>query len=150
MPAGFTMARRPKTSTFRELMKDPNKKADETGHVLAKLFRDIIASQGMEAGGFDNLMDKYYKKKYTNRHGEVDMIKVNQEKSNLTRALAKDSLPWYRFETVLQILGPKVYSVTIGMEASSGHTYSHTVRVPNRFAILPPTPVEGEDEEEGK
>lgn len=127
-----------KTSTFRELMKDPNKKYDETAHALARLFRDILASRGLELSEWEKLTERYYRKIYTNRHGVVDLIKVNQEKSNLTRALAKDSLPWFRFETAIQILGPKMYSFTAVLDNGDGHVYKHTVKIPNRYAILPP------------
>lgn len=132
------MAPKTKTSNFKELMKDPNKKAGDTDHVLARLFREILATHGIGSTQFENLMDKYYRKLHTNRHGQVDLVKVNQDKSNLTRALSKDRLPWYRFETALQIIGPRSFTFTVTMDVGKGLTYKRSVKVPNRYSTIPP------------
>lgn len=135
------------SNTWRDVMQAADKLQDKTAHELARLFRDMMSHHGIGITAFDNLADRYYRKIYTNRHGVVDVIKVNQEKSNLTRALAKDSLPFFRFVTVLKILGPVSYIITVTMKHADGHTYKHSVETMNRFAILPAIEDEAEPEE---
>lgn len=131
------MPKAPKNSTFRELLRDPNKKYDETSHALAKLLRDMLANSGIGPGEWDKLIERYYKKMYTNRKGEIDLIKVNQEKSNLTRALAKDKVPWYRLDTAIQILGSASYTISIEREDARGVKFTSKLKIKNRYVIMP-------------
>lgn len=135
-------------ASFKDLMRDKEKKLSETEHLLARLFRKILAERGILSSEMDQLIDRYYRKIHTNRHGDVDILKVNQDKSNLTRALAKDTLPWRRFETVIQILGPSKYFLTLKMEGADGTVYEHTVGTKNRYASLAAQILREEEEDE--
>lgn len=139
-------ARRKSISTWREIMQAADKRADATSHELAKLFRDIMATHGISLTEFDNLADRYYRKIHTNRKGVCDLVKVAQEKSNLTRALALDSIPWFRFVTMVRLLGPKSYTFTLSMVGANGRKYSHSVETINRFVNLSVDEEESEEE----
>jgi hypothetical protein len=131
------MAKAPKNSTFRDLLRHPNKRYDETNHALAKMLRDMLAVSGIGPGEWDKLIERYYRKMYTNRKGHIDMIKVNQEKSNLTRALAKDKVPYYRLDTAIQILGCAYYVFTIERYDSRGVMTATRLNVNNRYVHMP-------------
>jgi hypothetical protein len=140
--------RRKSISTWREIMQASDKQADATSHELAKLFRDIMATHGISITKFDNLADRYYRKVHTNRKGVCDLVKVSQEKSNLTRALASDSIPWFRFVTMVRLLGPRSYTFTLTMEDAVGRKHHHTVQTMNRFVLAPVPEEEDEPQEE--
>lgn len=131
------MSKTPNSSTFRELLRDPHKKYDETNHPLAKLLRDVMASRGIMPSQWDTLVERYYRKVYTNRRGEIDLIKVNQEKSNLTRALAKDRVPFDRFDVALQILGCAYYLYSVETTDTKGVKITNKLKITNRYVILP-------------
>lgn len=134
-----------KKSTFKDLLQDPNKKRGEATNELATMFRKMLAEHGILPTDWDRRAELYYRKLYTNHRGETDMIKVNQEKSNLTRALTKNSIPWKRFTTALAILGPETWDLEITLPYKSGHVRKHKVTVKNRYVDLGP---ELDDDEE--
>jgi len=137
-------------STFRELLLDPEKKRSEAENELAYLFRDIMLAHGVNPSEWDRRLDMYYRRLYTNSRGEVDLIKVNQEKSNLVRALAKDTLPWKRFNTSLQLMGPESYTIIIELTYRDGRTHTHKVKIRNRLAemLALQQAIEAHDEDE--
>lgn len=117
-------------SNFRTLLRyarDMKKNAD---NVPAALFRDMIAEHGPSIAEWDARMDRYFRK----IHGNDPKI-IAQEKTNLTRALTKDTLTWRRFEQAVQIMGPKTYRLSVTMEFANGQKYTHSVRVKNRFGL---------------
>lgn len=133
-----------KKSTFRELLQTPDKKKGEAKNELAVLFRDMLLTHGILPSEWDRKVERYYTKIFTNAAGEVDMLKVNQEKSNLTRALTKDSIPWKRFITGVAVLGPASFRLGIELNYATGHTYKHQVLKKMRYTA----PVEVHEEED--
>lgn len=119
--------------TFRELLMDPEKKRSEAENELAYIFRDMMLAHGIQPSEWDRRVDSYYRRIYTNSKGEVDLIKVNQEKSNLVRALTKDALPWRRFITAVQLMGAASFTFTLDLNYQDGRTFSHKVKVRNRI-----------------
>lgn len=123
-------------STFRELLLDSEKKIREAENELAYLFRDMMLAHGVTPSEWDRRVDSYYKRLYTNAKGQADLVKVNQEKSNLVRALTKDALPWNRFKTALQLMGAESYTITIDLNYAGGRMHTHKVKVRNRIADM--------------
>lgn len=120
-------------STFRELMIDPKRTKESVksdGNVLAILFWDMMAAHGIKPSTWEVMMDRYYKRKY----GSDDIQKISQEKTNLQRALSKNQLTFKRFQTALEILGPKSITYTVGLDYETGVAYQHKVKVRNRTA----------------
>lgn len=137
----------PKQATFREILLDRYKMADQAENTLAKLFRDMLAERSILPAQWDARMDAYYRKVFTNSKGEVDIIKVNQEKSNLKKALAKPNLAWNRFETAIQVLNPDEYTFSLGMKYINETEYLHQIKVKNRSSRFTPPPAEEDDDE---
>ena len=123
-------------STFRELLLDSEKKKSEAENELAYLFRDMMLAHGVTPSEWDRRLDSYYKRIYMNSKGQVDLVKVNQEKSNLVRALTKDALPWRRFHTAVQLMGSKAYTFTLELEYEDGRIHTHKVKARNRLADM--------------
>ena len=121
-------------STFRELLLDPEKKRAEAENELAYLFRDIMLAHGVTPSEWDRRLDSFYKRLYTNSKGQTDPVKVNQEKSNLVRALTKDALPWNRFNRALQLMGSESYTISVDLNYADGRVHTHKVKVRNRVA----------------
>lgn len=136
-----------KKSTFRELLLSPDKKKGESTNFLATLFRDALITLGVTPSEWDMRVDRYYRRRYTNAAGEVDKKRVDQEKSNLTRALTKDRLPPKRFEEGMAVLGAESILMTMQVNYPRGYKNNHKVLVRYSPTILPDDD-EDEDEEE--
>lgn len=135
-----------KKSTFRELLLAPDKKKGESTNFLAALFRDALITLGTTPSEWDMRVDRFYRRRYTNAAGEVDKKRVDQEKSNLTRALNKNRLPPKRFEEGMAVLGAE--SILLTMKANYPRGYTNTHKVSLRFPQDVPDVDDDEDEDE--
>ena len=117
-------------SKFRTLLRNARQMKKNADNVPAVFFRDILAEHGPSIAEWDARMERYFRK----IHGNDPKI-VSQEKTNLTRALTKDTLTWRRFEQAIQIMGAETYTFTLLMEYANGQTFKHKVRVKNRFGL---------------
>lgn len=135
-----------KKSTFRELLLAPDKKKGEAVNVLAVLFRDMLLAQGIMPSEWELRVERYYTRLHTNAKGEVDKKRVDQDKSNLTRALTKDRLPLKRFEEGVAVLGAESVKYSVQLNFPNNYSNIHTVLVRNRYT--PPAPGVDDDEDE--
>lgn len=141
-------------SSMRELLLDEQKLKGKTTHPLAYMFRDMMLEHGILPSEWEARIDNFYRRMYTNARGEIDLVKVNQEKSNLMRALCKDTIPWNRFNTACQLMGAESYTLTLTLNYANGHKAEHKVKLRNRAADMAKhqAAVEanpGDDEEDG-
>lgn len=115
--------------TFREIIRDPNKKRDEATNELSFLLRDILQEHQFSVGQWENMTDKFFGA----MHGD-DRKMVAQAKINLSRGLAKDGLTWRRFQQALLVMGYDNYEVTISM-SNRGDTKprEHKVKFKNPY-----------------
>lgn len=139
---------RDKKSTFRELLLSHDKKKSEATNALAILFRDALATHGVTPSEWDVKVERYYKRRHTNSIGVVDKKRVDQDKSNLTRALAKNGLPWNRFVEGCSVMGPEfiMFSMTLGYPG--GLTTEHKLKIRNRYVDLQADLEDDEDKDD--
>lgn len=145
------MAKSPvkRKSTFRELLMTQDKKVDESTNILATLFRDMLATYGITPSEWDFRVDRYYSRLHTNAKGEVDRKRVDQDKSNLTRALNKNRIPLKRFEEGICVLGAESCDYSVQLNFPNGYSNAHKVRVRNRY-VLSANHDDDEDEDDEK
>lgn len=136
-----------KKSTFRELLMSPDKKAGEATNILATLFRDMLSTYGITPSEWDQRVDRYYSRLHTNAKGEVDRKRVDQDKSNLTRALNKDRIPIKRFEEGVAVLGAETCEYSITLNFPNGYSNVHKVRVRNRYVEIPDVEDDEDDDD---
>lgn len=143
----MTTRKRPgsQRSTFRELLLDHTKKLGLSDNALAKLLRDMLLTHGISPSQWDKMADLYYRKINTNSKGEVDLLKVTHDKSNMAKALAKDSIPFRRFQSAIEILGCESFVFSVQLNFRNDVTYKHEVFQRNRMAE--PGPVEDDEDE---
>lgn len=121
---------RKQSNNFKELLKDPEKRRHEPDlNIPAKMFRNIVYVHGVIPSEWDAQVDRFYRRLYGG-----DIQKVNQEKSNLLRALNRNWLTWGRFETALQIMGCEKYEICTTLHFKGGKSTSHPVTVRNRLS----------------
>lgn len=135
-----------KKVTFREILLHPDKKKGEADNVLASLFRDMLAAYGVTPSEWELRVERYFRRKHTNEAGVVDKKRVDQDKSNLTRALTKSKLPVKRFEEAMAVLGAESVMWTIQANFPGGHQHTHKALVRNRHTS--PVPDDDEDDED--
>ena len=138
----------PQKSTFRELLTDSRKKLDLSENELASLLRDMLLTHGIQPAQWDRMADAYYRRLNTNSKGEVDLLKVTHDKSNMAKALAKDAIPWNRFTAAIKILGVKSYTVRLMLDFPNDITFKHEVLVRNRLYEDLPNIDDEEDEDD--
>lgn len=141
----MTRRSRSTRSTFRELLQDNTKKMDSSENIPAHLVRDMLLTHGISPAQWDKMADQYYRQVNTNSKGQVDLLKVTHDKSNMAKALAKDTLPWRRCESTIQILGPVSYKISVELTFANGVTYKHEVFKRNKY--YEPDAIEGDDDE---
>lgn len=144
----MTTRKRSQRSTFRELLLDHTKKLDLSENELATLLRDMLLTHGISPSQWDKMADLYYRRLNTNSKGEVDLLKVTHDKSNMAKALAKDSIPWRRFTAAINILGVRSYKIAVELEFPNDVTYKHEVLVRNRTAEQPAIDDDEDDTDE--
>lgn len=115
--------------TLRDIIRDPNKKVNEARNELSFLFRTILNEHRISIDQWDNLTTRYY----TSRYGR-DIKTVSQEKINLIRAVAKESLTWGRFMEAIETLGYDEceFSITLRNTGEKVSERTHSVRKKNR------------------
>lgn len=133
-------------TTFRELLLAPDKKKGEATNVLAILFRDMLIAQGIMPSEWEHRVERYFTRLHTNAQGEVDKKRVDQDKSNLTRALTKDRLPLKRFEEGVAVLGAESVQYTVQLNFPNNYSNIHKVLVRNRY--VPSANLEDDDDED--
>lgn len=122
--------KKPTVITLRDLLLDSTCKKREAENIPAILFRDMMSACGIGPAEWDKRMERYFRKVYGS-----DVKKINQEKTNLMRSLAKNKLTWTRYDTSIQIMGPVTYQFTLDMTFADGHTFRAIAKVRNRYRL---------------
>lgn len=144
----MTTRKRPgsQRSTFRELLQHPTKKLDMSENGLSKMIRDVLLTNGISPAQWDKMADLYYRSINANSKGEVDLLKVIHDKSNMAKALAKDSIPYNRFLAACEILGPEYIELGVTLHFKGGISQSHKVMMKN--SMREQAPLEGDEDED--
>lgn len=115
--------------TFRDLIRDPNKKRDEAGNEIAFLLRDILGEYQYSIAQWENMTERFF----TAVHGN-DRKAIAQAKINLARGLAKDKLTWGRFIQAILVMGFDEYEVVIRMKNRDDvKAKEHKVKFRNQY-----------------
>lgn len=109
-----------KKQTFRDLITANGKRKDSAENLPALMFRDVLDTHGISLSEWEMRMDRYFRRKYGN-----DVKRINSDKGNLMRSLAKDKITWDLWEIVKRILGPVRVKYTVQMTFADGRTYEH-------------------------
>lgn len=115
--------------TLADIIKDPRKLKDEARDELSFAFRDILAENRITLEQWNLLTTRLLAAKYNG-----DPKTISQEKINLSRALAKDTLTWSRFVEALFALGFDDYDIVITMtNRDNDKSNKHKIKIRNPY-----------------
>lgn len=110
-----------------------DRRVNETNHMLARLYRSILAKTQITVQEWDRLINRYYRSPYSKvRKNARD---ISSDKNNFNRAIAADKISWNNFFKAICIMGPVWIRIDVTMRFSNGEESTHTVETKNPIGL---------------
>jgi hypothetical protein len=119
---------------LKNLLSSQDKMVDKVRSPLVKLFRTILYDHNVTPMQWDNLVNRYLRSHLSRT--PKNARDISQDKNNLNRAIAKETMSWNHFLKSIMILGPVSIRINIQLGWRNGKTTEHAVDINNPLAEL--------------
>lgn len=119
---------------FRALLKDEDKKTNESKSLLTTLFRKMLSDLDITPSRWNDLCNKYFRSGFSSvRKNSRD---VGNARNNLSRLVAADNISYNNFIRSIKILRPLKIKLTLELTWRNGLVTKHSAESGNELSVL--------------